>query len=192
MSKDYICPKCACSAGQVHNDYYDMDKKYKCYSCNYESENESEFLKENNNVLYVASKLKHAKIDIDLEDIKNKKCYEHYCTVGRLREFLEEHNLPDDAKVFIQRVEDVYFEENGWGTIKKEGWFYHSDLELIKKAKSGGEFHDKEQYPRMTDEHIKSILDIENHLDEDKEEYMPAWCPVKYKDDDNLYLDAHY
>lgn len=24
------------------------------------------------------------------------------------------------------------------------------------------------------------------------EQYSPVWCPVKYNDDDNLYLDLHY
>ena len=133
-----------------------------------------------------------AKIDINLEDIKSGKCYEVYCTVGRLREFLAEHNLPDDAKVFIQRVEDFYFEENNWGTVKKEGWMYCSDKALIENAKPGGKYHNKKEYPRMTEEHIQGILDMEAHLDEAKDEYMPAFCPVKYKDDDNLYLDAHY
>lgn len=23
-------------------------------------------------------------------------------------------------------------------------------------------------------------------------QYQPIWCPVKYKDDNNLYLDLHY
>ena len=117
--------------------------------------------------------------------------YEHM-TVGGLKKFIEDHNLPDDALIFIQRVEDVYFEEHNWSTVKKEGCNYSLEKEFLEKAKPGGEYHDKERYPKMTDEHIQDILKCEKYLDDVKEEYIMIWCPVKYKDDDNLYFDAHY
>jgi len=44
-----------------------------------------------------------------LEDLSK---YKDYLTVGKLKKFLEEHpELPDDANVLIQRVEDVYYED---------------------------------------------------------------------------------
>ena len=52
------------------------------------------------------------------EEIQN---YEHTLTVGKLKEFIEEYNLPDDAKVLIQRVEDKYY-ESGWGVHLKAGY----------------------------------------------------------------------
>lgn len=115
----------------------------------------------------------------------------HY-TVGELKKYIEEYNIPDDALVLIQRIEDVYFEENNWGTVKKEGWMYTNNKQLIERAKPGGEYHDKEKYPEMTDEHIKGILEMEDELPELQEEYISVFSPVKYKDDNNLYLDAHY
>lgn len=35
-------------------------------------------------------------------------------TVGRLREAIKD--LPDDAPVYYERIEDVYFEKHGWTT----------------------------------------------------------------------------
>ena len=50
-----------------------------------------------------------------LEDLSS---YKDYLTVGKLRKYLEQHpELPDDANVLIQRVEDKYYEKNGWGVV---------------------------------------------------------------------------
>jgi hypothetical protein len=43
--------------------------------------------------------------------------YEHHLTVGQLREAME--GLPDEAPVFYQRIEDVYFADNGWRTVQR-------------------------------------------------------------------------
>lgn len=40
------------------------------------------------------------------------KYHEHYLTVGKLREKLPQ--LPENGGVYIQRVEDKYFEKHGW------------------------------------------------------------------------------
>lgn len=47
------------------------------------------------------------------------------CTVGQLLDFIEKHNIPRDGKVFIERIEDVYFEKHNWKTIEKKGSFKH-------------------------------------------------------------------
>lgn len=70
-------------------------------------------------------------------------------TVGELKTFIEENNIPDNAKILVERVEDVYFEKRGWSVIKKENDGYIS-------------------------------------------EYHPAWCGMKFKGDDNLYIDLHF
>lgn len=72
-------------------------------------------------------------------------------TVGWLKKFIEENNIPDESLILVERVHDVYFEERGWS---KTSTFKENDLEDT--------------------------------------EYHPIWCPVKYKNDDNLYLDLHY
>ena len=42
----------------------------------------------------------------------NKDMYEMFMTVKDLKKALE--NVPDDCLVVYQRIEDIYFEENGW------------------------------------------------------------------------------
>ena len=37
-----------------------------------------------------------------------------YLTVGELMAFIRRHNLPDGAKIFYERIEDVYFKKPGW------------------------------------------------------------------------------
>lgn len=145
----------------------------------------------NNFVLAVQDLLSptHAK-DTDIKGLKNS-IYKHM-TVGGLKEFIKDNNIPDDSLIFFQRIYDVYFNENEWTTVKKEGFLYWYEKRLIDKAKPGGEFHDKEKYPNMTEDHIHSLLESEKIINDLKEEYILIWSPVKYKDDNNLYLDAHY
>lgn len=61
---------------------------------------------------------------IELKEISKKELtngYDHFLTVGGLKKFLNKHNLPDTAKVVVQRVEDVYYEKHNWGvqTVNK-------------------------------------------------------------------------
>lgn len=114
--------------------------------------------------------------------------YQHFCTVGDLRKFLEKNNLPDDAKVLVQRIEDRYFDNHNWGTINKEGEQYNDAIQYNKEIDEG-KYEDKEQYPLIKFPLIKFS---EEDLESFKERYIVAWCPVKFKDDDNLYLDCHY
>jgi hypothetical protein len=110
-------------------------------------------------------------------------------TVGELKEFLYKNNLPNDAQVFYQRIEDTYFEKNGWKTIKKEGENYYYLLRWNTDIDSG-KYLDKEEYPKMKKEYL--VKSSAEDLEQSKEEYIPAWCAVKYPNDDNLYIDAHY
>jgi hypothetical protein len=115
--------------------------------------------------------------------------YKHYSTVGQLLEFIEKHNIPMDAKIMIQRVEDVYFEKNGWKTVNKEGYWYHASKSFNDSIDSG-ELENKDEYPDVTEELL--VKYTEEELENAKDKYYTCWCPVKYEDDDNLYLDAHY
>lgn len=112
-------------------------------------------------------------------------------TVRELLEHIEKNNIPMDAEVFVERVKDVYFNECGWEVVKKEGFMYNQQKELIDKAKSG-EFNNKEEYPLMSEGVIEGIIDSEQSLDETKVEYIDTFCGVKYKGDNNLYIDCHY
>lgn len=125
---------------------------------------------------------------IDKDDIKK---YSHHLTVGRLKEFLDEHNLPDDAIVMVQRIEDRYFENNNWSVYLKEGEEYHNAIKWNKDIDSK-KYHNKNDYPNMKHpEKLKKFSKKE--LEEMKDQYFHLFCPVYYKDDkDILFLNAHY
>jgi hypothetical protein len=57
--------------------------------------------------------------EISKEELINS--YQDFLTVGDLKKFLQKHNLNDNAKVLIQRVEDVYYEKYDWAVYLKEG-----------------------------------------------------------------------
>lgn len=94
---------------------------------------------------------------------KLKEGYKHSLTVGRLKKFLTDYNLPDGAKVVVQRVEDRYYENHGWSVYLKEDPF-NSPV----KDENGNS--------------IKCFC-----------QYTPAWSCVKYADEDDvLFIDLHY
>ena len=115
-----------------------------------------------------------------------------YMTVKDMREAIE--GLPDDGLILVQRVEDVYYQNNGWGVYLKEGEHYYSAVRLnenmneeIDRRLKGEE----PDYPMIDDPatYMSSAEDLEQSMDQ----YHPAWCAVKYKDDqENLFIDLHY
>lgn len=80
---------------------------------------------------------------ITKEELKGK--YKDFLTVGDLKKFLEKNNLPDDAPVLAQRVEDRYFEKCDWSVYPKNdehegiseyhpvwgGVFYREDADIL-------------------------------------------------------------
>jgi uncharacterized membrane protein len=114
-----------------------------------------------------------------------------YMTVGALKKFIEKHEIPDDALVVVQRVEDFYYEDHDWKVYLKES--EHSNwMKSYNDALDKGEFDDKEKYPDFKDEMRKKFT--EEQIIEASSQYHPAWCPVLYEDDGKeiLFLDLHY
>lgn len=109
-------------------------------------------------------------------------------TVGELLKYIEDHNIPHTATVVYQRIEDIYFENHGWYTIKKPSEAYYNAIQWNKDIDSG-KYLDKEEYPNMTEEHLTKIEP--QQLAQMKNEYVPVFSAVLY-DLDHLYLDAHY
>jgi hypothetical protein len=125
--------------------------------------------------------------EIKKEDLPSYK-KNGYLTVGELKKSILD--MPDEGLVLIQRIEDTYFENNGWGVVLKEGEHYHWGLQFNEDIKSG-KYDNLEEYPNMKKDNLK--LFTEDELNQAKDQYHPAWCAVKYKDDtENLYLDLHY
>jgi hypothetical protein len=154
-----------------------------------------------------------------MNKIEKKDLYRYanngFLTVGRLKKFIEENNLPDDAPVVVQRIEDRYYEGNdisgmlgcpdtedgiyppgsksqGWGVYLKEGDTYHNVKtmnvrmkEELIRRKNG----EPGKFPKIDDPE-KYIEELNDQL---KDQYHPIWSPVFYRDDkDILFLDLHY
>ena len=133
-------------------------------------------------------------------------------TVGDLLTFLKERDVPLDAKIMVQRVEDKYYngfdisgmmgpdgvfpegsKSEPWGVYLKKGYAYYEAVEMnekmleeIKRREEGLE----PEYPGIVDptELIQDLNDTDL-----QEQYHPAWSPVFYDDEtDLLFLDLHY
>jgi hypothetical protein len=133
-----------------------------------------------------------------------------HLTVGRLKEFIEKNNVPDDAIVMIERVEDAYYEgfdisgmmgvdgiyppgskAEGWRVYLKEGEMYHNCIEHNRKIDSG-EFLDKTEYPDIEEgDDVLKKIPVED-LEQFKTQYSPAWSCVDYKEKEFLFIDLHY
>lgn len=113
-----------------------------------------------------------------------------YLTVGNLKKFIEKYNLPDDAIVVVQRIQDVYYEKHGWSVYTKpseESYWMKSHNDKV----DSGYYADKENFP---DEHpIHTLKYTQEEMDSVNSQYHPVWSPVFYSDDnDILFLDLHY
>jgi hypothetical protein len=127
-------------------------------------------------------------LEINKEELKNQRGL----TVGELKEFIEKYNIPDDAPVVTQRVEDHYYENNHWGVYCKEGYHCWMMRGYNRKIDSG-EYNNKEEYPDMTEEFQRKLYSTEEQIKEANEQYSRAWSCVYYKEDsDILFIDLHY
>lgn len=124
----------------------------------------------------------------------------HSLTMGQLCEFVYNNpQIPKDAPVMIERVEDFYFNGSelndktvdGWGVMLVEGYHYCSAkqqqqdiLQEIEDRKNGKE----SQYP--------NIVNPEDHLfeigDDMKEQFYQPHCITKENDDSIVYIYSHY
>jgi hypothetical protein len=126
------------------------------------------------------------------KEVKEK--FKHYLTVGDLKKSIEDYNIPDESKVVVQRIEDVYYNKHGWGSMLKEGEQYcnathmnENMREEIARRERGEEPH----YPGIENP-SEYICEDENILKELKDQYHPAWCVAGYEDKDFLFIDLHY
>jgi hypothetical protein len=103
------------------------------------------------------------------EEILNlgEECYG--LTVAELLNFIQENNIPPDAPVLIQRVEDKYYEGFDVSGMRGPGGI------IPEGTKSNGwKVYPKEQGTGPT-------------------QYSPAWSCVYYREDKEiLFIDLHY
>lgn len=52
-------------------------------------------------------------------------------TVGELKAYIEKYNIPDDAPILVQRVEDEYFELRGWKVYTKKQSFENAEYHPV-------------------------------------------------------------
>ena len=46
--------------------------------------------------------------------------YKNYCTVGDLLVFIINNNIDLESKIFVERIEDKYFEQHHWRVVEKD------------------------------------------------------------------------
>jgi hypothetical protein len=138
----------------------------------------------------------------------------HGLTVGDILEFVKKHKVPRTARVLVERIEDAYFngidisgmsgklEDGSYGILppgsKSSGWRVY-----LKKGESwwqcqswnddidSGKYLDADQYPRMQGKELKKYT--EDQLIDSMTQYIPAFCCVKYNDEEDvLLINIHY
>jgi len=127
--------------------------------------------------------------EITLEELKK---YDDYLTVGKLKELIAKYNLPDDGKILIERVEDVYYEKDNWGVVFSPGFWYERLEAFNKNMEEEIKRREKEEepeYPQIENPQDKIVTLGKEYMSQ----YHPAWYACKNKEDDNnLYIDLHY
>jgi hypothetical protein len=92
--------------------------------------------------------------------------------------------------VMTQRIEDVYFENHGWGVYLKHGLHSSNALKWNEDVENG-KYLDKEKYPNMDESKLKKFSDedIKNMM----EQYHTVFsCVYRENDKEFLFLDSHY
>lgn len=88
------------------------------------------------------------------------KKYTDALTVGDLKKFIVQHDLQDDAKVMVQRVEDVYYERHGWNVYLKEGEHTFKDNEGNVVKESMEQYHPAWSCVRYGDDDNLLFIDL--------------------------------
>ena len=123
-------------------------------------------------------------------------------TVGKLLEWIERFNIPNNAVIVMEHIDQYYLDspiieetpemikrKSGWNTLKRPNYHYNQSVQFNKDIAPGGKFHNKEDYPNFDVENARPFT--EEELESMKPQYIPVFSPVFY-DNKFLYLDAHY
>lgn len=131
-------------------------------------------------------------------------------TMGDLAEFVYNNpQIPRDAKVLVERVEDKYFDgidisgmssgegvlpegskSEGWGVVLVEGDNYYYTREFNEKMKVEIELRKEGKGEYSEDLNPEEV--IVELTDDLKDQFFRAWCISKENDDSMVYIFNHY
>jgi len=115
------------------------------------------------------------------QDLNNLTSKSQYLTVGKLRDYLTKSELPDDAPVIMQRIEDMYFDTGNWEVYYLDGEQYQGAVNVNNNIDNG-------EYERKD---LKKISDAD--LEQLKDQYIPVFdIGSIHSENDILFIDAHY
>lgn len=124
------------------------------------------------------------------ENVVEPEYFKHSYTVGELLDYIEKHKIPREGKIFIQRIEDRYFDgwskAKGWSKVIRPDFMHHVTLDKLADIRAN-----RDQYPKITEQYIEAMqkeIDEQVHFSE----YIPIHSPVGYDEYKHLFLDAHY
>ena len=99
------------------------------------------------------------------------------------------YTMDENTPVLVERIEDKYFEMNGWDTYKNlDGMSYDSHIRLKEELLQEGWM---EEYPKLTQEHRDSIIN-QSEADFYTEQFYAAWCIIADKENKIIKIHSHY
>lgn len=120
--------------------------------------------------------------------------------VGYLKRYIENNNLPDDAILLVERVEDIYYEQYGWKTFKKTSYLYHKCLNLLNDINHDIELQkqDFDTADMKTSMDMEQLLSVKkeiennnNNIEEMYEEFTQINQVVYHKENNTLLIYLH-
>lgn len=98
------------------------------------------------------------------------------------------YSMDENTPVLVERVEDKYFEKNGWSTYKGLNQFYHQGSKLREDLKKENWMED---YPDLLQKERDSIIN-ETETDYYTDQFYAAWCIIADKENKIIKIHSHY
>lgn len=101
----------------------------------------------------------------------------HGLKMSDLRDFVNKNpQIPGDTMVVVERVEDRYFENQGWYVYNHPGWFYNTYLSFNNSMDEENERRKKGEKPEFGEiEYPLENKFTEDDLEGSKEQFFRAW-----------------
>lgn len=120
-----------------------------------------------------------------IERFKNS----HHLKLKDLRKLIANtYTMDENTPVLVERVEDFYFEKNGWDTYKGVSAFYYQSSQLKENLKKDNW---QEDYPDLSQEQRNSIIN-ETEADYYTDQFYAAWYITSDKENKIIKIHSHY